>query len=120
MLNWGEFEYEEKTRLTQRKSLRIFRNKLFYLLARKRFFPSNTYLFIILEFNTFQKGSKGEELINQVCMFLELEEKDFFGLCFFHAKQSEISCWLQSKKPIHKQIGSKSYKVVYHTENLYL
>ena len=56
-----------------------------------------------------QKGSKGEELINQVCTFLELEEKDFFGLCYSHAKQSDLSCWLQSKKPIYKQIGSKCF-----------
>ncbi|KAL5264958.1 hypothetical protein ACHWQZ_G005904 [Mnemiopsis leidyi] len=55
-----------------------------------------------------EKGSKGEELINQVCTFLELEEKDFFGLCYFHAKQGDLSCWLQSKKPIHKQIGTSA------------
>lgn len=65
---------------------------------------SITVLFLDDSTNTFQikKRSKGTELLDQVFQYLELTEKDYFGL-LFQQKPVDVVRWVDPNKSFQKQ-----------------
>ncbi|XP_037939392.1 tyrosine-protein phosphatase non-receptor type 4 isoform X2 [Teleopsis dalmanni] len=66
-----------------------------------------TVLFLDDTTHTFriEKRAKGSEILNQVFQFLELSEKDYFGL-LFPQKPGDVVRWVDPHKQFKKQCGS--------------
>ncbi|EJW82277.1 hypothetical protein WUBG_06808 [Wuchereria bancrofti] len=64
--------------------------------ATVQFPDSTSHIFYVL------KKAEGGELFDKVCAFLDLTEKDYFGLCFVDDDDNEQ--WIYDDKRISKQL----------------
>lgn len=56
----------------------------------------------------FDKKANGQTLLNKVCEYLQLLERDYFGLAF-PTRADEARDWLNNEKSIGKQLKSHSF-----------
>ena len=65
----------------------------------------------------FQKSSSGQDLIERVFTYLDIMERDYFGLRFVDgSSHNQGQQWLDPKKEIKKQSrGAKGNPTIYHS-----
>lgn len=54
---------------------------------------------------TLQRKAKGQDLFDKVCEFINLAEKDYFGLNF--VDRHGYTVWIENEKRLSKQVKSE-------------
>lgn len=60
----------------------------------------------IKRFSLLQRKAKGQDLFDKVCEFINLAEKDYFGLNF--VDRHGYTVWIENEKRLSKQVKSES------------